>query len=108
MLSHGSTPSLSSNLSYWEKCKHSEEEQATDGDLRRLVVRGECDVERPLAEYMVRTPRTARPEDSAAQALDLMEEKAITVLPVVDGEGRVAGVAHLHDLLGQGGVKFSG
>ena len=35
MLSHGSTPSLSSNLSYWEKCKHREEEQATDGNPRR-------------------------------------------------------------------------
>ena len=44
---------------------------------------------------------------SAAQALDLMEAKEITVLPVVNEEGKISGMIHLHDLLGKGRLKFA-
>jgi arabinose-5-phosphate isomerase len=36
--------------------------------------------------------------DLATAALDLMESRKITVLVVVDAEGKVDGVVHLHDL----------
>jgi arabinose-5-phosphate isomerase len=36
-----------------------------------------------------------------------MEQKAIMVLPVVDQEGKVQGIVHLHDLLGRGEFKFT-
>jgi arabinose-5-phosphate isomerase len=36
-----------------------------------------------------------------------MEQKAIMVLPVVDGQGKVTGIVHLHDLLGRGEFQFT-
>ncbi len=41
------------------------------------------------------------------RALELMEQKAITVLPVVDERRRVLGIIHLHDLLGRGEFRFT-
>jgi arabinose-5-phosphate isomerase len=52
--------------------------------------------------------RYAEPGQSAAEVLDIMENKAITVLPVLDEEKRPLGIIHLHDLLGKGRIKFSG
>jgi arabinose-5-phosphate isomerase len=45
-------------------------------------------------------PRTVGAEELAAKALAILEERKITSLIVVDGEGRVEGVLHLHDLWG--------
>jgi arabinose-5-phosphate isomerase len=45
-------------------------------------------------------PRTIGASELAAKALALLEEKKITSLVVVDGEQRVDGVVHLHDLWG--------
>jgi arabinose-5-phosphate isomerase len=49
---------------------------------------------------MHRTPRTIGAEELAAKALAILEERKITSLIVVDGQGRVEGVLHLHDLWG--------
>jgi len=38
------------------------------------------------------------PEQFAAAALAVMEEKKITSLPVVNSQGRLQGIIHLHDL----------
>ncbi len=35
-----------------------------------------------------------------------MERKLITTLAVVDGQGNLAGIIHLHDLLGRGEIRF--
>jgi arabinose-5-phosphate isomerase len=79
----------------------------TDGDLRRMVCREGFDPRRPVAQVMTKNPRSVRREASAAQVLDLMEARQITVLPVLDAEGRLAGLVHLHDLLGKGHVRFA-
>ena len=44
------------------------------------------------------TPVTIDGSAFAADALAIMEEKKITSLVVVDPEGQVQGVLHLHDL----------
>ena len=44
--------------------------------------------------------QVVRPDIFAIAALDIMEQKKITSLPVVDDEGRLQGVLHLHDLWG--------
>jgi arabinose-5-phosphate isomerase len=80
----------------------------TDGDVRRLFCRGDTDTAAPVASVMVREPSRATPDMSAAQLLDIMERKLITALPVVDADGRVIGLAHLHDLLGRGSLRFHG
>ncbi|EGB14149.1 KpsF/GutQ family protein [Pseudodesulfovibrio mercurii] len=80
----------------------------TDGDVRRLVCAGELDTARPVREVMTVSPRRATAGESSAGVLDLMERSQITVLPVVRDDGRLAGMVHLHDLLGKGELKFAG
>lgn len=73
----------------------------SDGDLRRLLERRGKDVmDLTAAECMTKTPKTIGPDDFAATALNLMEQKKITSLVVVDNERRVLGIVHLHDLWG--------
>lgn len=73
----------------------------TDGDVRRTLQRVE-DI-RPLrvGDVMTRTPVTVSPEATLAEALALMEHRPsqISVLPVVDGEGRCIGVVRIHDIV---------
>ena len=80
----------------------------TDGDVRRLATRGGLHPDRPAREVMVASPLRARPDESAAKVMDTMEQKAITLLPVVDATEKVVGVVHIHDILGKGTIKFSG
>jgi arabinose-5-phosphate isomerase len=73
----------------------------TDGDLRRLMEKhGGAVVEMNLADCMTRNPQTIRPGVLASEALTLMEKRRITCAIVVDDEGTVLGVVHLHDLWG--------
>jgi arabinose-5-phosphate isomerase len=73
----------------------------SDGDLRRLLERRGKDVlDMTAGECMTREPKTIGKHEFAAAALALMEEKKITSLVVVDGEQRLEGVVHLHDLWG--------
>jgi arabinose-5-phosphate isomerase len=58
-------------------------------------------MDRPVLEAMTATPRTAAPEDLAADLLGLMNEKRITSLFVVEA-GKPVGILHLHDLLRAG------
>ena len=79
----------------------------TDGDVRRAAFRNQLKNDRPVSEIMTANPQCGRVGQTSAELLDLMEARAITVLPVVDETGRVAGIIHLHDLLGKGGLKFA-
>ena len=71
----------------------------TDGDLRRLMQqrRGET-LELTAAEAMTKNPATIEADALAGAALNLMEQRKITSIVVVDGERHVVGVVHLHDL----------
>lgn len=79
----------------------------TDGDARRLFVRGRADLDAPAREVMTKNPSVAAPGMSAAELMDMMEARAITVLPVADENLRILGIVHMHDLLGKGQVRFS-
>jgi arabinose-5-phosphate isomerase len=71
----------------------------SDGDLRRLLEkRGKDVLDLTAAEAMTKNPRTIAASEFAATALALMEEKKITSLMVVDGNGKLEGIVHLHDL----------
>jgi arabinose-5-phosphate isomerase len=73
----------------------------SDGDLRRLLEqRGKDTLDLTAGDCMTRTPKTIGPEEFAATALARMEEMKITSLVVVDGDRRVRGIVHLHDLWG--------
>ncbi|MGH9556258.1 MAG: KpsF/GutQ family sugar-phosphate isomerase [Terriglobales bacterium] len=73
----------------------------SDGDLRRLLEkRGKDVLDLTAGECMTRSPQTITPDAFAATALGVMEQKKITALVVVDGNGRLEGIVHLHDLWG--------
>ena len=73
----------------------------SDGDLRRLLEkRGKDALDLTAGECMTPDPKTIATQEFAATALALMEEKKITSLVVVDGDRRLQGVVHLHDLWG--------
>jgi len=74
----------------------------TDGDLRRFVQRGGEVIRAMAATLSSRTPRTIGPDDLAARAVEVMERYSITTLVVTEGERRILGVIHLHDLLKNG------
>src|SRR5579863_10197485 len=73
----------------------------SDGDLRRLLEkRGKDVLDLTASEWMTRNPKTISAAEFAAAALAMMEEKKITSLMVIDGEQRLIGIVHLHDLWG--------
>jgi arabinose-5-phosphate isomerase len=71
----------------------------SDGDLRRLLEkRGKDVMDLTAGEAMTKDPKTIGKNEFAATAIAVMEEKKITSLIVVDGNRRVEGIVHLHDL----------
>ena len=78
----------------------------TDGDLRRILNKYQEPLMLPIGQVMTRNPRTVSKEKLAAEAMHIMEEKHITVLPVVDSQSRPIGIIHLHDIIqGLTGMK---
>jgi arabinose-5-phosphate isomerase len=71
----------------------------TDGDLRRRIEQGRDLRGVTAGEVMHRTPRTVRPEALAVEAADLMEEARITLVLVVDAEGKLVGALNSNDLM---------
>ncbi len=73
----------------------------SDGDLRRLLEqRGKDTLDLTAQDCMTRSPKTIGPREFAATALARMEEMKSTSLVVVDGDSRLRGIVHLHDLWG--------
>jgi arabinose-5-phosphate isomerase len=78
----------------------------TDGDLRRALERYPDLLSKTAGEVMTRNPKRIEADTLAAQAVQQMEEHAITSLFVFDkaGERTPRGIIHLHDLLKAGVV----
>lgn len=75
----------------------------TDGDLRRSLQReGSAVLNMKIENLMTITPRTVTPDELVWDAMRKMEinpTKAITVMPVVEVDGRVAGLLRMHDIV---------
>ena len=70
----------------------------TDGDLRRTM-EGNADLRGTrVAAVMTRDPRAILPGALAVEAVELMERRKSTQLPVVDSAGRLVGALNIHDL----------
>lgn len=80
----------------------------TDGDIRRMVINRQRIQGHPVESLMIRDPKHIDPASPLYEALNIMETHQITVLPVTEADGRLAGVVHLHDILGKGAVTFTG
>jgi arabinose-5-phosphate isomerase len=73
----------------------------TDGDLRRQMERTSDVLTLAAADVMTRGPVTVSRATLAVEALNIMEQRKITSIVVVeDGSQQVAGVVHVHDLWG--------
>ena len=73
----------------------------TDGDLRRALEKYPDALNRPINDVMTRSPQTTTADERAAEALQHMEKRHITALPVV-ADDRIVGILHIHDLLRAG------
>ena len=74
----------------------------SDGDLRRLLQKDPTLLTRTAGDCSHAGPKTVLGEEFASEALQRMHQAKITSLFVLDGDGRLAGAIHLHDLLSAG------
>jgi arabinose-5-phosphate isomerase len=72
------------------------------GDLSRLVQREASPLDQQVEQVMTRDPRLARAEELGSAVVYRMEQNGIVAMPVLNGDARVVGVIHLHDLMRAG------
>lgn len=70
----------------------------SDGDVRRAII-GRVSLSAKVEQAMNRTPRTASASASRESVLRLMEQNDVLVVPLLDEDGRLAGVHNLKELL---------
>lgn len=72
----------------------------TDGDIRRKMASSTNVLSLVAGDVMTPRPVVIDRTTLAAEALNLLETRKITSIVVIDGQKRVEGVVHLHDLWG--------
>lgn len=75
----------------------------TDGDLRRMLMRGRELLRITAVDIMSPSPKTIDAEELAVNAFNVMEKNKITGL-LVTSEGKYKGIIHIHDILREGVV----
>lgn len=73
----------------------------TDGDIRRMLNANDTFTHLKAADIMTKNPKNISSDILVADALNILENNAITQLIVVDN-GTYKGVLHLHDILKEG------
>lgn len=74
----------------------------TDGDIRRAILKGEDVSKLRISDVMTKSPKTIKPTELAAKALQIMEAYSITSIIVSEDGCSVQGLVHIHDLLKAG------
>jgi len=74
----------------------------TDGDLRRHFDEGKDLLKYRVGDVMTKDPYRIGPDRLAAEALEMLREKKIDEIPVVDGKGKPVGLLDVQDLLRAG------
>jgi arabinose-5-phosphate isomerase len=73
----------------------------TDGDIRRMLNDSDTFSDLTAKDIMSKNPKTIPSSTMVTDALNILEDFAITQLIVVD-DGYYKGVLHLHDILKEG------
>ena len=73
----------------------------TDGDLRRMLMKHPNIEDVKVRDIMTKNPRTVEKNSLVADALNIMQHKEISVLPVMDGTNYI-GMVHIHDIIKEG------
>ena len=71
----------------------------TDGDLRRAFENGIDINHSNIHDVMHKNPQNISPERLAVEAVEIMEQRKITALLVVNQQGELIGAINMHDLL---------
>jgi arabinose-5-phosphate isomerase len=77
----------------------------TDGDLKRILIKNPDALRLPVSGLMTKSPLTISAGVLAVEALDQMEmnpKGPVTHFFVVDDEGKLEGLLHIHDILRAG------
>ncbi len=78
----------------------------TDGDVRRAVAEAVDLNSTEVTQFMTPGPVSIPETMQAVDALSIMQQYEITILPIVGGDDELVGILHLHDLLGKGEFRF--
>lgn len=73
----------------------------TDGDLRRMLMKHPNIEAVKVDEIMTKSPTTIEKSAHVADALNIMQSKEISVLPVME-DGKYVGMIHIHDIIKEG------
>lgn len=73
----------------------------TDGDLRRMLMKHPNIEAVKVNEIMTMSPTTIEKSAHVADALNIMQSKEISVLPVME-DGKYVGMIHIHDIIKEG------
>ena len=73
----------------------------TDGDLRRMLMKHPNIETVHVNEIMTKNPTTIEKSAHVADALNIMQSKEISVLPVMEN-GKYVGMIHIHDIIKEG------
>jgi arabinose-5-phosphate isomerase len=75
----------------------------SDGDLRRALMKEGFSLEHLAIEYASQNPKSyTNTELLASEALEIIENGRIQLLPITDDTGKIIGVLHIHDLVNAG------
>lgn len=75
----------------------------TDGDLRRMLLRSQKPFPALFADdiigHAMAMPSTTHPDASIEEVVKVMEDLEIWDMPVVDSDGKLTGLLHLHPVV---------
>jgi len=75
----------------------------SDGDLRRALMEKDFSMDQLAITYASRSPKSyTNTELLASEALEIIENDRIQLLPITSEEGAIIGVLHIHDLINAG------
>jgi len=75
----------------------------SDGDLRRALMKEDFSLEHLAIEYASKNPKSyTNTELLASEALEIIENGRIQLLPITNEKGHIIGVLHIHDLINAG------
>lgn len=73
----------------------------TDSDLARLLERNrDADLDAPIEQVMTHSPRTVTLGTPLSEAIEMMAERKLSELPVIDHEGHPQGIIDITDVVG--------
>lgn len=78
-----------------------------DGDIRRAIIKYGDIQDMRVEDIMTTSPKTVDEDQTAGEALSLMEFYGITHLVIIDDIRKVKGIIHLHDILGREEFKIN-